>query len=97
MTGDGGQIMDEEFELRVAAGRVKSGSEFVKFLDMLQKEVREDDELERRPQLEFFQVIDAKLNYCLKFADYEDAGIELPEQPDWNWLARLFFVGAFEN
>jgi hypothetical protein len=97
MTSDGEQVMDEEFELRVAAGRVKSGPEFVKFLDMLQKEVREDDELERRLQLEFFQVIEGRLNYCLKFGEYEDAAIELPDEPDWNWLARLFFAGAFEN
>jgi hypothetical protein len=76
---------------------IKSGEDFIYFLGMIEKEVLEDDEVDNRLQLEFTHVIARKLNFTAKLPDRESLTIAMPDQPDWNCLARLFLVGSFEN
>jgi len=84
------------YEINNKANGVKSCQDFIEFLDMLQKEILEDDEVDKRLQLEFFNNVRRKLNFA-KNVPQIDHLIEIPDQPDWCWLARLFLVGAFEN
>lgn len=63
---------------------------------MLKKEVMEDDEVDARLQIEFFHLLERNLRYAQRFPDH-DLQIEIPDRPDWKWLAQLFLVGAFEN
>jgi hypothetical protein len=93
---DSEEFLAELYVLENKANGVKSYEDFIEFLDLLQKEVLEDDEVDKRLQLEFFDNVQRKLNFSHRFPDY-DHSIEIPLQPDWNWLARLFLVGAFEN
>jgi hypothetical protein len=97
MTDNDDESLKEFYAMEHAAENVRSGQDFVEFLELLQKEIIKDDELEKRRQLEFITVIQGELNYCLKFPDRKNLTIELPDQPDWAWLAQLFRVGAFEN
>lgn len=91
---------DEEdlglYEIDNKAANVTSCQNFIEFLEMLNNEVLEDDEARERLQLEFFNVMRRALNYSRKFPD-KDVDIEIPDEPDWIWLARLFIIGAFEN
>ena len=84
----------EELEEKISS--VESSQDFIEFLEMLNKEILEDDELDKRLQLEFFHIVRRKLNYASRFPDH-DVSIEIPDQIDWKWLARLFQIGAFEN
>lgn len=96
MTDDDRRFMDEVFEVEEAAEKVRSGEDFINFLAVLEKGILEDDEVHEKLQLVFLRVVERKLKFAAKFPGY-DLDIEMPEHPDWNWVARLFFVGAFEN
>jgi hypothetical protein len=91
---------DEKFlgleELNDKIASVESCGDFIEFLEMLNKEILDDDEVDKRLQLEFFDNIRRKLNFSQRFPEHSLL-IECPDQPDWNWLARLFKIGAFEN
>lgn len=84
------------YEIENKANSVASCKDFIEFLDMLKKEVMDDDEVDTRMQLEFFDNVRRKLNFYNELPQYDHL-IEIPDQPDWSWLARLFLVGAFEN
>ena len=97
MMDDDGQFMDEVFEVKAAAENVRSGEDFINFLSVLQRGIQEDDEeIYERLQLLFLEVVERKLKFAVACPD-DDLDIEMPEQPDWNWVARLLYVGAFEN
>jgi hypothetical protein len=88
---------EDIYAIERAAKNVSSSDQFIEFLSFLREEILKDSEAERRFQLEFLSVILGELKYCAKFSDRENQTINLPDQPDWNWLARLFLIGAFEN
>lgn len=96
MTDDDDRFLGEIFEVNEVTKNIKSGRDFVEFLGMLEKEILEDDEVDKRLQHQFVNISRRKLTYATKFPDH-DLDIEMPDHPDWNWLARLFFLGAFEN
>ena len=85
------------YEINRAADNVQTKQEFLDFLDMLREEIVKDREAEKRFQLEFLSVVVGELKFCQKFSCIENETIDFPDNPDWNWLARLFLVGAFEN
>lgn len=84
------------YEIENKANSVASCQDFIEFLDMLKKEVMEDDEVDARLQIEFFDNVRRKLNFAQGLPQYDHL-IEIPDRPDWKWLAQLFLVGAFEN
>lgn len=86
----------ELYAIEIKADRTESAEDFIEFLELLQKEVLDEDEVDKRLQVEFFHILRRKLRYAHSSPDH-DHQIEIPDQPDWNWLARLFLVGAFEN
>jgi hypothetical protein len=94
---DDEKYLEELYAIVNAAKKVKTGEDFIEFLDILDKEIRKDNEAEERLQLEFIDVISSKLKFQIKFPDSAHHVIEMPKDPDWNWLARLFLTGALEN
>ena len=74
-----------------------SAKDFIEFLDALEKQIVDDDEADKRVQLEFISVISRKLKYAFGNPNEEALDIEVPNMPNWSWIARLFRVGAFEN
>lgn len=97
MTDDNDELLNVLYAIENAAESVKSGEDFANFLGMLEKEIMEEDEADKRLQLEIIHVIARKLNFAARLPDHENPSIEMPDRPDWNWLARLFLVGSFEN
>lgn len=77
------------------ADRVSSGEEFLEVLKQLVEKEETFSEFGERSATEFVTVIHEKLEFAREFPSPED--IEFPDEPDWNWLARLFMVGAFDN
>jgi hypothetical protein len=90
------EFLDELYAIENKANSVETCQNFIEFLDMLQKEILKEDEVDKRLQTEFFDVVRRNLTYSQRFPNH-DLSIEIPPRPDWNWLARLFLVGAFEN
>lgn len=88
---------DDLFVLENAADKIQTGEDFIKFLDLIQREILDDDEVDKRLQLDFFSVISRKLQFAADLPDFGPRLIDLPDTPDWKWLAHLFIVGAFEN
>ena len=97
MTTDDDEFPEEIYAIDKAAKKVSLGRDFIEFLFTLEEEILKDSEAERRFQLEFLSVIAGELRYCEKFPDRQNETMNLPNQSDWNWLARLFLIGAFEN
>ena len=89
--------MDDDVDIDEEAEKVASLDDFVRFLGVLEKEIQEDDEAPTRLQSEFIHVVAGQLRFAARFSDDDELNIEAPEQPDWNWLARMFVVGVFEN
>ena len=86
----------ELYKLDIKAASVASCRDFIEFLEMLNEGVLEDDEADERLQSDFFDNLRRKLNFYLSTPQLDHL-IEVPEQPDWSWMARLFIIGAFEN
>ena len=87
-------VSEDEFVGSIAK-RVSSKDEFLELVKLLAKNGEEFDEFGERTAVEFLTVIHEKLEFAHEFPSTED--IELPDEPSWNWLARLFVVGAFDN
>jgi len=91
------EYLAELYAIERAAEGVQTAENFIEFLRKLQAEIEEDDELIERTQNEFFRVLETKLNVSLKSPERDNYIEEVPDNPDWNWLAHLFLVGAFQN
>ncbi len=89
--------MDKDVEIEDLAKSVVTFQDFQNFLNAIEKEILEDDEANERLQIEFLRVTARKLGFSSRFPNLEDLDIEIPDQPDWNWLARLLVIGVFEN
>lgn len=87
-------VSEDEFVGSVAK-RVSSKDEFLELVKLLAKNVEEFEEFGERSAVEFLTVIYEKLEFAREFSGVED--IELPDEPSWSWLARLFVVGALDN
>ena len=90
-------MVEDDVYIGKVASKVATFDDFLKFLTTLRREIEDDSEASARLQGVFFQVVDEDLNFAVQFPDLDGECIEVPNQPDWNWLARLFVVGAFEN
>lgn len=89
--------MDNDVEIEELAKSVITFQDFQNFLSAIEKEILEDDEANERLQIEFLRVTARKLGFSSRFPNLEDLDIEIPDQPDWNWFARLFVIGVFSN
>jgi hypothetical protein len=74
--------------LKEKAKRSRSKEDFLKILTGISEICSTDEEAQKRRVVHFIDVVEEFIKYEL---------VDVPEDQDWSWAARLFLIGAFEN
>ena len=92
MTEAASEDVEQADEIDEMIQNVRNGNDFIEFLEAYEKVVFEDEE-EKHVE-DFLRVLAA----CLRWikAHPEPGDLEIPDQPDWRWVAKAIRKGVSE-
>ena len=85
----------ERKSIKNRAEAVSSNIEFLEILGDLLQEVERVPELRDKDLETFLTIVHENLEVAAERPTLSN--IELPDQPSWSWLARVFIMGTREN
>ena len=82
-------------ELERMIDNVQTADDFIEFVDFLAEELWQDEDFHDKIAVVFLRILARRLRALKAVQDPDDPHV--PEQPNWQWLAGVFEMAAFEN